>query len=107
MTRALFLNSSIGEYRLVDFLGEGGMGEVYRGVHSKIGRVVAVKVLTREAANSGFIERFRNEARIQSSLNHPNIATLYDFLEANGQPCIIMEFVDGQVLMDLIAARCP
>ncbi len=105
MSRALFLNSSIGEYRLVDFLGEGGMGEVYRGVHSKIGRVVAVKVLTREAANSGFIERFRNEARIQSSLNHPNIATLYDFLEANGQPCIIMEFVDGQVLMDLIAAR--
>ena len=105
MSRALFLNSSIGEYRLVDFLGEGGMGEVYRGVHSKIGRVVAVKVLTREAANSGFIERFRNEARIQSSLNHPNIAALYDFLEANGQPCIIMEFVDGQVLMDLIAAR--
>ena len=105
MSRALFLNSSIGEYRLVDFLGEGGMGEVYRGVHSKIGRVVAVKVLTREAASSGFIERFRNEARIQSSLNHPNIATLYDFLEANGQPCIIMEFVDGQVLMDLIASR--
>jgi len=55
MSRALFLNSSIGEYRLVDFLGEGDMGEVYRGVHSKIGRVVAVKVLTREAANSGFM----------------------------------------------------
>jgi serine/threonine protein kinase len=101
--RAAYLNSSIGEYRLVDFIGEGGMGEVYRAVHGTIGRVVAVKVLTHAAQSTGFIERFRNEARIQASLHHPNIAALYDFQEIHGRPCIIMEYVDGHVLMDRIA----
>ena len=100
--RAAYLNSSIGEYRLVDFIGEGGMGEVYRAVHCTIGRVVAVKVLTHEAPSASFIERFRNEARIQASLHHRNIAALYDFQELHGKPCIIMEYVDGQVLMDRI-----
>src|SRR5262245_21028051 len=103
MSRAAFLNSSIGEYRLVDFIGGGGMGEVYRAVHAKIGRVVAVKVLTQQAPTQRFIERFHNEARIQTSLHHPNIAALYDFQEVHGRPCIIMEYVDGQLLMDRIA----
>jgi eukaryotic-like serine/threonine-protein kinase len=107
MNRAALLNSNIGEYRLVDFLGAGGMGEVYRAVHSKIGRVVAVKVLTHAVSGQGFVERFLNEARIQASLHHQNIATLYDFLEFNGQPCIVMEYVDGTPLNDLIAARGP
>ncbi|HTG15621.1 MAG TPA: protein kinase, partial [Blastocatellia bacterium] len=81
MSRPTLINSSIGEYRLVDKLGEGGMGEVYRGVHSKIGRVVAIKVLSQAATGPEFLERFLNEARIQGGLQHNNIATLYDFLE--------------------------
>ena len=98
------LNSTIGEYRLIDYIGAGGMGEVYRAVHSKIGRVAAVKILTRAGRDPRSIERFLNEARIQASLHHPNIATLYDFCEVSGQACIIMEFVDGQTLDDRIAA---
>jgi serine/threonine-protein kinase len=92
----------VGEYRVVDFLGAGGMGEVYRAEHSKIGRVAAVKVLSQATNSGGFVERFFNEARIQASLQHPNIATLYDFLEVGGQPCIIMEYVDGQSLSERI-----
>jgi serine/threonine-protein kinase len=88
----------------VDFLGAGGMGEVYRAVHSKIGRMAAVKVLTQTARAGDFVERFFNEARIQATLQHPNIATLYDFCEVAGQPCIIMEYVDGQTISERVAA---
>jgi eukaryotic-like serine/threonine-protein kinase len=104
MTRSL-INTLIGEYRIVDLLGEGGMGEVYRAVHNKIGRVAAVKVLNHTAPSPEFLERFLNEARIQASLQHPNIATLYDFCEFNNQPCIIMEYVEGQTLTDYIRSR--
>jgi serine/threonine-protein kinase len=109
MGRAFDSNQAVGEYRVVDFLGAGGMGEVYRAMHSKIGRVAAVKVLTAQATQtSGFVERFFNEARIQASLQHPNVATLYDFCEVEGQPCIIMEYVDGQTISERIAAfRAP
>ena len=103
-SRTYLVNQTVGEYRVVDFLGAGGMGEVYRAEHSKIGRVAAVKVLTQATNSRGFVERFFNEARIQASLQHPNIATLYDFLEVGGQPCIIMEYVDGQTLSERIQA---
>jgi serine/threonine-protein kinase len=98
------VNSTIGEYRLIDYIGAGGMGEVYRAVHSKIGRVAAVKIMTRAGRDPRSMERFLNEARIQASLQHPNIAALYDFCDVSGQPCIIMEFVDGQTLDDRIKA---
>lgn len=101
MSKAYLLNSIIGEYRLVSFIGAGGMGEVYRAEHNKIGRMAAVKVLT-QTLGAGFVERFFNEARIQASLQHPNIATLYDFLEVNGQPCIIMEYIDGVTLAERV-----
>src|SRR5919112_3905714 len=109
MSRAFDINQTVGEYRVEDFLGAGGMGEVYRALHSKIGRVAAVKVLTAQAAQgSGFVERFFNEARIQASLQHPNVATLYDFCEVQGQPCIIMEYVDGETISERIEAfRAP
>src|SRR5206468_1944220 len=81
MSRTFYTNQSIGEYHIVDFLGAGGMGEVYRAMHSKIGRIAAVKALTQATQSSGFVERFFNEARIQASLQHPNIATLYDFTQ--------------------------
>lgn len=104
MSRSSLINSTIGEYRLVEKLGEGGMGEVYQGVHSKIGRVVAVKILSQAAHGPEFVQRFLNEARIQGGLQHNNIVTLYDFLEYNGQPCIIMEYIEGQTLTECIRA---
>jgi serine/threonine-protein kinase len=105
MTKSIPLNSVIGEYRLVEKIGAGGMGEVYRAVHSKIGRMVALKVLNQTVQSQEFVERFLNEARIQASLHHQNIATLYDFLEFNGQPCIIMEYVEGETIADRLAVR--
>jgi serine/threonine-protein kinase len=104
MSRAFDIGGQIGEYRVVDYVGAGGMGEVYRAVHSKLGRVAAVKVLTLATQGAGFVERFFNEARIQASLQHPNVATLYDFCEVAGQPCIIMEYVDGQTVAERVAA---
>lgn len=98
MKGTLPLDSFIADYRLVDFLGAGNMGEVYRAVHPKIGRVVAVKVLTHPDYSSNNADRFFNEAAIHASLHHQGIVTLYDFIEWNGRPCIIMEYIDGQTL---------
>jgi len=101
------LNKAIGEYRPVDFLGAGGMGEVYRAVHARTGRVVAIKTLNRASRNPNMAERFRNEASIQAQLWHPNIARLYDFVETGEQLCIIMEYVDGETLHHHIQAVGP
>lgn len=95
-------NAAIGDYRLLELIGSGGMGEVYRAVHSRIGRVVAVKVLRRGEQGLALAERFVNEARIQAGLHHPHIAELYDFADLQGRPCIIMEYVDGITLHDRI-----
>jgi len=107
MKSAAMLNSAIGEYRLVDFLGAGGMGEVYRAVHARHGRVVAIKTLSRASRNPHLAERFRNEASIQAQLWHPGIARLYDFVETGEQLCIIMEYVDGETLDHHIRAVGP
>jgi serine/threonine protein kinase len=107
MREVLHINTTIGEYRITGFLGAGGMGEVYRAEHNRIGRSAAVKVLTHTTNTDGSLERFFNEAQIQASLRHPNVATLYDFTEVNGQPCIIMEYVDGQTLAERIRPCGP
>jgi len=106
---ATLLGLQIGDYQLVEFLGAGGMGEVYRAVHTRLNRSVAVKVLHKARGNATFVERFRNEARIQADLKHPNIATLYDFIEYEGRLCIIMEYIDGPSLDARIrqAGRLP
>jgi serine/threonine protein kinase len=108
MRSGSLLNSKIGDYQLVDFLGAGGMGEVYRAVHTKIGKVVAIKVLTLQKTGIGGVsDRFINEARIQGRLHHPGIATLFDYSDAGGHPCIVMEFVGGQTLDELIRLNGP
>jgi serine/threonine-protein kinase len=100
------IDSQLGPYRLVDFLGAGGMGEVYRGVDATGSRTVAIKVVTGTRATPALLQRFRNEARIQSTLRHPNIATLLEISEVGGQPCIVMEYVDGETLEERIG-RSP
>jgi serine/threonine protein kinase len=103
VVREGLLNSYVGDYRLVDFLGAGGMGEVYRAVNTRTGQVAAAKILT-QATDRGLIERFFNEARIQASIQHPNIARFYEFHDLNGQPCIVMEYIHGQTLAERIRA---
>ncbi len=101
------VNQMIGDYRITAFLGAGGMGEVYLGNHVKLGRWAAIKVLSgmSPASASSLTDRFFNEARVQSSIQHPNIAALYDFQEIGGKLFIFMEFVDGESLEDLVKRR--
>jgi serine/threonine-protein kinase len=102
-----YLNAVVGEYRITGYLGEGGMGQVYRAVHTRLGRVVAIKILSQSTSESVVVQRFLNEARIQASLRHPGVAALYDFTEFQGKPAIIMEYVDGQTIQEITATRGP
>jgi serine/threonine protein kinase len=83
----------LGPYEIVALIGKGGMGEVYRGVDTRLGRPVAIKISARE-----FSDRFEREARAISALNHPNICTLYDV----GPNYLVMEFVEGDSLSKII-----
>jgi hypothetical protein len=105
MSRRLNIGDQLGDYRIIGFLGQGGMGAVYHAVHNKIGRAAAIKVLAEPPGSTTFKERFFNEARVQSSLHHPNIATLYDFQESGNLLYIVMEFVDGETLEPMIRRR--
>jgi serine/threonine protein kinase len=97
-----------GKYRLLDMLGEGGMGKVYLCEHQRMQRMVAIKVLPLRLANDNTArERFDREARAIASLNHPNIVQAYDIDSHEGMHYIVMEFVDGVSLQALVALRGP
>jgi eukaryotic-like serine/threonine-protein kinase len=104
---ATLLNAMIGEYRVVASLGSGGMGEVYKAVHTHHGRVIAIKVLLPSIAGAAALQRFCSEAAIQASLRHPGLAEYLGFYEYQGRPCMLMEFVDGETLSEIIARRGP
>ncbi|HZS10323.1 MAG TPA: serine/threonine-protein kinase [Blastocatellia bacterium] len=92
--------AAIGPYRVVDVSGEGGMGRVYRAVHTTRHQVVAIKVLNQTAQDDKALARIINEARIHSGLHHPNIVRFYELLEWEGSPCLVMEYVEGYTLSD-------
>src|SRR5689334_10541310 len=90
-----------GVYDVRSLIGVGGMGEVYRARDTRLDRDVAIKVLPRSfTGNEDRLARFEREARTLATLNHPNIATIYGFEEADGVRAIVMELVDGETLAD-------
>ena len=97
----------IAHYEILHELGEGGMGVVYKARDLHLDRLVALKVLRPERIGEVERRRFAQEARAASALNHPNIVQVYDVGSENGADYIVMEFVDGKPLDQLIAQRRP
>jgi serine/threonine-protein kinase len=101
--RSSLAGRQIGGYQILSLLGEGGMGEVYRARDLKLGREVALKVLTDAIADDpDYLRRFEEEARLASGLNHPNIVTIYGVVDEGDVACIAMELVRGRTLRELL-----
>src|SRR5437762_11104856 len=106
---AIQIGAQLGSHEITALLGKGGMGEVYRARDTKLKREVAIKVLPDEfSRDSERVSRFQREAELLASLNHPNVAAIYDLHEAQGSRFLVLELVEGETLAERIArGRVP
>src|SRR5689334_18033328 len=98
------IGAQLGVHEITGLLGKGGMGEVYRARDTKLKREVAIKILPDEfSRDHDRVRRFQREAEVLASLNHSNIAAIYDLQEANGSRFLVLELVEGETLADRLA----
>ncbi len=105
---SLLAGGRLGPYEVVALLGAGGMGEVYRARDPRLSREVAVKLITADGASSPErVHRFETEARAAAQLAHPNVVTVFDVGNHEGQPYLVLELLDGQNLRDTLRGGVP
>ncbi len=102
------IGTQVGHYKIIEEIGRGGMGVVYKGMDVSLERYVAIKVLSEDlASDKELMERFHTEAKAQARLSHANIATLHAFEQVGGTCLIVMEYLEGESFEQMIERRGP